>query len=72
MQVGMGTFFPIWGTCLGFETLNILTAGFDVTSPSDADDVTLTLNFTQEASKSQVLKDAPKDIILALEKMKIT
>ena len=42
-----GDVFPMWGTCLGFELLMSLAAdGENVTSPVDAGDYSIPLNFS--------------------------
>lgn len=49
-----GIYFPIWGTCLGFELIHVIAADFadDVlTSIQDESAVTRSLNFTQYASR---------------------
>ena len=43
-----GDVFPMWGTCLGFQMLMSLGAdGEDVTTPVDAEDYSIPLNFSQ-------------------------
>jgi len=37
--------FPLWGTCLGFELLNTITAGQNVLQDTDAENITLPLDF---------------------------
>ena len=67
-----GDYFPIWGTCLGFETLHTITANSDVGSPSDAEDLPLPLNFTDALSYSRMFKIAPRTLIKSLEVNDIT
>ncbi len=67
-----GDFFPIWGTCLGFQTLASITAGKQIVTPSNAVDISLPLNFSANAMESRILKDAPKDIMMVLEKEPVT
>ena len=41
-----GDYFPLWGTCLGFELLSVLTSGTDsVLSAVDAENISLSLDF---------------------------
>ena len=61
-----GDFFPIWGTCLGFETLSCLAAGKDVLSPANAIDITIPLNFSSDARSSTMLRDAPEGLMKKL------
>ncbi|XP_016103443.1 gamma-glutamyl hydrolase-like [Sinocyclocheilus grahami] len=41
-----GEYFPIWGTCLGFQLLTVLVAGENLLSKTTAENVTYPLNFT--------------------------
>lgn len=41
-----GDYFPLWGTCQGFELLTALTAGNDLLSEFDAENICLPLDFT--------------------------
>lgn len=41
-----GDYFPVWGTCLGFEELTYLTLGKLVLVKNNMRDVALPLNFT--------------------------
>lgn len=42
-----GDYFPVWGTCLGFEELTYLTLGKLVLTKHNMKDVALPLNFTR-------------------------
>eukprot|EP00051_Salpingoeca_urceolata_P033869 m.22572 g.22572 ORF g.22572 m.22572 type:complete len:320 (+) comp6862_c0_seq1:133-1092(+) len=62
-----GEVFPIWGTCLGFETLSVaigssaaLDGGFD------SENLPLPLTLAEAASTSRLLGSAPSKIINAL------
>lgn len=45
-----GRFFPVWGTCLGFEWILEIFAGHAALQPGfDADDLSLPLNFTRQS-----------------------
>ena len=51
---------PIWGTCLGFEVLNVLGSGEradDILTVYDAEDLLLPVDFTKEAFDSRMFKD---------------
>jgi len=60
-----GDYFPIWGTCLGFETIavvaahdaSVLSGGFD------SEDLPLALNLTAAAASSKLLGSAPAQIV---------
>lgn len=61
-----GDFFPIWGTCLGFEALTSITAGKPILSQASAVDITIPLNFSSEAKNSRMLKNAPESLLQKL------
>ena len=42
-----GDYFPVWGTCQGFQLLVTITANQDVMSKYSAEDLPLPLNFTK-------------------------
>ena len=59
-----GDYFPIFGHCMGFELLNIITSeNFNILGNFNAENVTLPLNFTTQAHKSRLFGNAPADII---------
>ena len=45
-----GDYFPIWGTCLGFQLLSFLTAGTPTLRDCSDNNVNLNLTFTQGQS----------------------
>ncbi|CAL1596379.1 unnamed protein product [Knipowitschia caucasica] len=67
-----GDFFPIWGTCLGFEQLAYLTAQKPVLVNTNTTSVTLPLNFTNEAKGSRMFQDFPDELMRALETEALT
>ena len=67
-----GDFFPVWGTCLGFESLASIAAGKPILSSSVAIDLALPLNLTSDAKGSRLLRDAPEDLITKLSREGIT
>jgi len=66
-----GDFFPIWGTCLGFELLSFLTCGEDksVLSSFEGQNFAVPLNFTEAANSSRLFENAEGKLmnILATE-----
>ncbi|XP_061877911.1 gamma-glutamyl hydrolase-like [Entelurus aequoreus] len=66
-----GDHFPIWGTCLGFEQLLLLTSGVNLLTETDTRDVTLPLSFTKEAKDSRMFQGFPAKLMesLALENL---
>ena len=61
-----GDFFPIWGTCLGFEALACIVAGRDVLSSTKAVDIAVPLNFSSDAKSSTMFEDAPEGLMKKL------
>ncbi|XP_050393733.1 gamma-glutamyl hydrolase A [Patella vulgata] len=43
-----GDYFPLWGTCQGFQLLNNLTAYENLITPTDSENLPLPLNITTE------------------------
>lgn len=56
-----GDYFPVWGTCQGFQLLSIYGAGFNSTvlqDGYDSENLGLSLEFTAAAPGSRLLRDA--------------
>eukprot|EP01114_Cavostelium_apophysatum_P002705 TRINITY_DN1238_c0_g1_i1.p1 TRINITY_DN1238_c0_g1~~TRINITY_DN1238_c0_g1_i1.p1 ORF type:complete len:321 (+),score=78.97 TRINITY_DN1238_c0_g1_i1:113-1075(+) len=69
-----GDFFPLFGHCMGYEFLAILSSqDVNILDNCTAENISMTLNFTEEAWSSNWLGDAPKEImnILATEKVSL-
>ena len=49
-----GDYFPIWGTCLGFEFLSVVVDGIDALSAFDAENISLPLIFSSKAKSSKL------------------
>jgi gamma-glutamyl hydrolase len=59
-----GESVPLWGTCLGFELINVLAAGPNpnvLTGGWDSENLTIPLTFTDAAPMSKLYGTAPKD-----------
>ncbi|XP_076828576.1 gamma-glutamyl hydrolase [Brachyhypopomus gauderio] len=67
-----GDYFPVWGTCLGFEMLSKLTSGELLRSHTDTSGLALPLNFTKEVKNSRMFKDFPEDLMTSLAKEPLT
>ncbi|XP_030611820.1 gamma-glutamyl hydrolase [Archocentrus centrarchus] len=67
-----GDYFPVWGTCLGFEQLTYLTSGKAVLSYTNTSGVALPLSFTNEAKDSRMFKGFPAQLIKALASEPLT
>ncbi|XP_027733217.1 gamma-glutamyl hydrolase-like [Vombatus ursinus] len=60
-----GDYFPIWGTCLGFEELTVLTSGELLLTLTKTSGIALPLNFTEAVSESRMFQNFPKDLLQA-------
>lgn len=67
-----GDYFPVWGTCLGFEQLTLLTSGQLLLSHTNTRNVTLPLNFTDEIRDGRLFKDFPDDLMKSLRSESLT
>ncbi|XP_059183046.1 gamma-glutamyl hydrolase [Centropristis striata] len=67
-----GDYFPVWGTCLGFEQLMHLTSGKTVLSFTNTSGVTLPLDFTNEAKDSRMFKGFPAELMQDLASEPLT
>ncbi|ROI74409.1 Gamma-glutamyl hydrolase [Anabarilius grahami] len=67
-----GEYFPIWGTCLGFQLLTVLVAGENLLSKTTAENVTYPLNFSSEAQSSRMFANIPPDLRKALSQEPLT
>ncbi|KAJ8413339.1 hypothetical protein AAFF_G00093350 [Aldrovandia affinis] len=67
-----GDYFPIWGTCLGFEQLTYLTSGKLLLSPTNTSGVALPLVFTKGSPKSRMFSGFPDDVLRALASEPLT
>ncbi|KAM4675454.1 gamma-glutamyl hydrolase-like isoform 2-T4 [Discoglossus pictus] len=67
-----GCYFPVWGTCLGFQLLTALTTGQNLLSHTDANNISLPLDLTKEVSSSRMFQEAPLEILQSLSSEKVT
>ncbi|XP_057308322.1 gamma-glutamyl hydrolase A-like [Hydractinia symbiolongicarpus] len=67
-----GVHFPLWGTCLGFETLHNLAAEENILMDVVAENISMELNFTQHAFRSRLFEDMDKKMMQDLMFEKIT
>ncbi|KAM9096549.1 gamma-glutamyl hydrolase isoform X1 [Sarcophilus harrisii] len=61
-----GDYFPIWGTCLGFEELTVLTSGELLLTLTNTSGIALPLNFTKAVADSRLFQNISKDLLEAL------
>ncbi|XP_059183291.1 gamma-glutamyl hydrolase-like [Centropristis striata] len=67
-----GDYFPVWGTCLGYEQLTVLTSGKNLLSRTNTSDVSYHLDFTDEAKDSRMFKGFPAELMEALASEPLT
>jgi len=69
-----GIYFPLWGTCLGFEELVCLAANDThvLDGPFDCEDTNLALTFTPAASQSKLFGAMPDNLKQIITKQKVT
>ncbi|KAI4877036.1 hypothetical protein NFI96_033527, partial [Prochilodus magdalenae] len=68
----VGDYFPIWGTCLGFQLLTVLVAEQNLLSKTVAENVSLPLNLTSEAPSSRMFEGFPPELLKALTEEALT
>uniref|UniRef100_A0A8C4QLI5 folate gamma-glutamyl hydrolase n=2 Tax=Eptatretus burgeri TaxID=7764 RepID=A0A8C4QLI5_EPTBU len=62
-----GDYFPVWGTCLGFEELLVLVAGHNMLIKSTGTTkVALPINLTSGAARSRMYHDFPLWLLQAM------
>lgn len=67
-----GDYFPIWGTCQGFQQLTVLTANKNLLTLTDTKAVALPLTLTSVAPSSRLFRNFPKDLLRSLASENIT
>ncbi|KAM7075836.1 gamma-glutamyl hydrolase [Molossus nigricans] len=61
-----GDYFPVWGTCLGFEELSYLISGEYLLTPTNTVGIAMPLNFTEDILQSRMFRNFPADLLLSL------
>ncbi|XP_012503370.1 PREDICTED: gamma-glutamyl hydrolase [Propithecus coquereli] len=61
-----GDYFPVWGTCLGFEELSLLIAEKCLLTLTDTIGIKMPLNFTGGSLHSRMFQNFPPDLLLSL------
>lgn len=69
-----GEVFPIWGTCMGFQTVSILAANSPnvLSTGFDSENLPLPLTLTAAANTSRLFSAAPPGLLDALATLPIT
>jgi gamma-glutamyl hydrolase len=67
-------YFPVWGTCQGFQLLNVLAAADSgvVVPGFDSEDISWSLDLTPEAFKSRLFTGLPAEIVKLLATENVT
>eukprot|EP01092_Planopodium_desertum_P009580 TRINITY_DN4136_c0_g1_i1.p1 TRINITY_DN4136_c0_g1~~TRINITY_DN4136_c0_g1_i1.p1 ORF type:complete len:322 (-),score=47.02 TRINITY_DN4136_c0_g1_i1:31-996(-) len=67
-------YFPVWGTCMGFQLLNILAAQDTgvLDSGFDSEDISWALNLTSKAPSSRFFQGFPSNIVKILTTENVT
>ncbi|CAH6777393.1 gamma-glutamyl hydrolase [Phodopus roborovskii] len=61
-----GDYFPVWGTCLGFEELAFLVSGESLLTLTNTVSVTLPLTFTEGALLGRMFQNFPAELLVSL------
>lgn len=61
-----GDYFPVWGTCLGFEELAFLVSGESLLTLTNTVSVPLPLNFTEGALRGRMFRNFPAELLVSL------
>ncbi|XP_027426421.1 gamma-glutamyl hydrolase [Zalophus californianus] len=68
-----GDYFPVWGTCLGFEELSyLISGGKSLLTLTHTDGIAMLLNFTKDASQSRMFQNFPVDLLKSLSTEPLT
>ncbi|KAJ8037365.1 Gamma-glutamyl hydrolase [Holothuria leucospilota] len=67
-----GDYFPIWGTCQGFELIASLAAGKNILATLGANKENLNVSLTKDVAKSKLLGNAPSEVTDALRTKAVT
>jgi len=70
-----GDYFPIWGTCMGFQALSIITANDDTvlqTYAFDSYNLPLPLKFIMNPKQSRLFNSASDDVISSFTNKPVT
>lgn len=68
-----GSYFPLWGTCLGFELLTYLSAdGREHRAHCSSQNQALPLEFKDDFKSSRMFKSASDEIVKVLKSEAVT
>mmetsp|Transcript_6683 Transcript_6683/g.15389 ORF Transcript_6683/g.15389 Transcript_6683/m.15389 type:complete len:312 (+) Transcript_6683:3-938(+) len=68
-----GEYMPLWGTCLGFETLAVIVSDNHTILGNhfDSENLTLALDFVSKPSESRLFASAPASVVYTLSNDKV-
>lgn len=67
-----GDYFPLWGTCQGFQQLTVLTADKNLLTNTDTEAAALPLALSPGAQTSRLFRHFPKNLLQSLSQENIT
>lgn len=67
-----GDYFPLWGTCLGFQLLTALTSGQNLLSTVDAENIMMPLNLEPGYNNSRLFGNLPHDVFKIITSENVT
>ncbi|XP_058864467.1 gamma-glutamyl hydrolase-like isoform X3 [Acipenser ruthenus] len=67
-----GDYFPLWGTCLGFQLLTALVAGDDLLTNATVENKALPLKLTAGAESSRMFRNFPPELMKSLSQEPLT
>ncbi|XP_013400427.1 gamma-glutamyl hydrolase-like [Lingula anatina] len=67
-----GDYFPLWGTCLGFELLTALATGKNVLKDCSDMDISIPLHFEQDFRKGRLYREIPESLVQILATENVT
>ncbi|KAM3927138.1 gamma-glutamyl hydrolase-like [Leptodactylus fuscus] len=67
-----GGYFPIWGTCMGFQILTAVTSGENLLCKTSANNISLPLILADDISSSKMFCHAPSELLRAASQENIT
>lgn len=68
-----GDYFPLWGTCLGFELITYLSANrTEIRASCTSQSQPLPLKFKDDFKNSRMFKDAPDRVVKILRDEAVT
>ncbi len=68
----LGDYFPVWGTCLGFESMQHVIDPQIAMNGANAIDIALPLNFTQDAPQSRMFENMSDEMMLIFSRSPVT